>query len=77
LFFLFHSSIDASFFVSVLRFSFFVLRSFQWTAADELNAIKTIKEKLETELAEVTQKYTSGTLLSFAFLTHLAPKRGD
>jgi len=48
----------------------FVLRSFQWTAADELNAIKTIKEKLETELAEVTQKYTSGTLLSFAFLAH-------
>lgn len=26
----------------------------------ELNAMKTMKEKLETELAEVTQKYTSG-----------------
>jgi hypothetical protein len=52
-FFVFHSSIDAS---------LFALRSsFRLTAADELNAMKTMKEKLETELAEVTQKYTSGT----------------
>jgi hypothetical protein len=51
--FVFHSSIDAS---------LFALRSsFRLTAADELNAMKTMKEKLETELAEVTQKYTSGT----------------